>query len=141
MTIVTIFLAEDKNEVGGTVFKVRVQVSHETDQTALDGAAFLRPLGNISQRRQNLQRSNSFAKECALLVDVAVISSTLITYVLMKRRVSLCARQLSVSRLRIGVTFSLILSPFREEKHCHVTHYKIQAQDGKGGGGWYFGIY
>lgn len=44
MSALTIFLAEDKNEVSSTVFDICVQMSHETDQTTLHSGAFLWPL-------------------------------------------------------------------------------------------------
>lgn len=51
----TVFLAEDKDEVGGAVFEVRIQVSHEADQPTLHRGAFLRSVGRVSQRRQDLK--------------------------------------------------------------------------------------
>lgn len=40
----TIFLAEDKDEVSGTVLDICIQMSHETDQATLHGGALLWPV-------------------------------------------------------------------------------------------------
>lgn len=44
MSALTIFLAEDKDEVSCAVFDVCIQMSHETDQAALHRGAFLWPV-------------------------------------------------------------------------------------------------
>lgn len=51
----TIFFTEDKDEVGSAVFEIRIQMCHEADEATLHGRALLRPVGYVSQRRENLK--------------------------------------------------------------------------------------
>lgn len=138
----TIFLAEDKDEVSGTVLDICIQMSHETDEATLHGGALLWPMWNISKGRQDLMirdilelwftiNKNIFFKKTTtswnsmkknwgnLWHRLFYALFEVLTCFLMYLRVSRWALQLSVSRLRIGVSLSLIFSPWKRKKTKH----------------------
>lgn len=104
----TIFFTEDKDEVSSAVFEIRIQMCHETDEATLHGCALLWPVGYVSQRRENLNPGLELQR---IIFSKGSLVWRSLTCFLMYRRVSLWALQLSVSRLRIGVSFSFIFSP------------------------------
>lgn len=61
MSALTIFLAEDKEEVSSAVFDICIQMSHKTDQPTLHSGPFLWPVCRVSQRRQDLMISFNFS--------------------------------------------------------------------------------
>lgn len=134
----TIFLAEDKDEVSGTVLDICIQMCHETDQATLHGGALLWPMWDVCKGRQDLMTRdilelwftvnnnnlknknwNSMQKNWGNLWHKLFYALfEVLTCFLMYCRVSRWALQLSVSRLRIGVSLSLIFSPWKWKKQA-----------------------